>query len=306
MQVISLYITSILIWGTTWIAISFQLGDIATEVSLAYRFAIASTILFIYCWLKKLNLRFNKQQHIRFFGIAMTMFGFNFYLLYSGQHLLNSALAAIAFATLVVMNIINSRLFLNSKVSSQEVLGALLGLVGICVLFWPELNSQNLNSEAIVGLGLCLLGTYVASLSNMLSVSNQRQKLPIVQTNAWAMAYGAATMALLAMVKGSPFVVDLPLTYWLSMGYLSLFGSIIAFGCYLSLLDKIGASKTSYITVITPAFAVVIGAMFEGFVLNNFIVGGICLILLGNIVVLYKRKPKTKVIVSQNPQTNSI
>lgn len=117
MQVLMLYVTAILIWGTTWIAISFQLDDIAPEVSLAYRFGIASALLFMYCWCKRLNLRFNKQQHMRFFGIAITMFGFSFYLLYSGQLLLNSALAAIAFATLVVMNIINSKLFFNAKVS---------------------------------------------------------------------------------------------------------------------------------------------------------------------------------------------
>ena len=157
MQVLMLYITSVLIWGTTWIAISFQLDDIAPEVSLAYRFGIASTLLFVYCWLKKLNLSFNKQQHIRLFGIAISMFGFNFYLLYSGQHLLNSALAAIAFATLVVMNIINSKLFFNTPVSAREYVGSGLGLVGICILFWPEISAQNLNSDGLIGLGLCFI-----------------------------------------------------------------------------------------------------------------------------------------------------
>lgn len=302
MHVLMLYVTAVLIWGTTWIAISFQLDDIAPEVSLAYRFGIASALLFMYCWFKKLNLSFSKQQHIRFFGIAVSMFGFNFYLLYSGQHLLNSALAAIAFATLVVMNIINSKLIFNAKVSFQEYLGSTIGLVGICILFWPEIASQNLNSEGLIGLSLCLLGTLVASLSNMLSVSNQRLKLPIIQTNAWAMGYGAATMAMLAVFKGTEFRVDLPLDYWLSMGYLSLFGSVVVFGCYLSLLGKIGASKTSYITVITPAIAVLIGSFVEDFMWDIYTICGICLILVGNIVVLYKSKPAAKVSVSQSPQ----
>ena len=124
----------------------------------------------------------------------------------------------------------------------------------------------------------------------MLSISNQRLKLPIIQTNAWAMGYGALTMALLGLVKGTEFRLDLPLDYWLSMGYLSLFGSVIVFGCYLTLLGKIGASKTSYITIITPAIAVVIGSFVEGIEWSIYTICGISLILLGNIVVLYKFK----------------
>lgn len=171
-------------------------------------------------------------------------------------------------------------------------------------MFWPQIATQNLNSEGIIGLGLCLLGTYVASVGNMLSMSNHRQQLPVIQTNAWAMGYGATSMALLAIVKGTPFRFDLPVDYWLSMGYLSIFGSVIVFGCYLSLLGKIGASKTSYITVITPAIAVIIGSIVEGFAWNSYTLFGISFILLGNIVVLCKIKPAAKIHVNQSPQPN--
>ena len=291
MQVMMLYITAILIWGTTWIAISFQLDDIAPEVSLAYRFTIASALLFIFCKLRKLNLSYNKQQHMRMFGLGISMFGVNFYLLYSGQHLLNSALAAIAFATLVVMNIINSKLFFNTPVSSREYFGSGLGLTGICILFWPEISVQNLNSEGLIGLGLCLLGTFVASLSNMLSISNHRHQLPIIQTNAYAMGYGAISMALLGIVKGTEFRVDMPIDYWLAMAYLAVFGSVIVFGCYLTLLGKIGANKTAYITIVTPAIAVGISSVVEGFTWTIYTFCGISLILFGNVIVLLKVKP---------------
>lgn len=299
MNVIVLYCVAVLIWGTTWIAISFQLGDVPPEVSLTYRFGLASIMLFAICKIAKLDLRFSVNQHIRLFGIAISMFGFNFYLLYQGQQGLNSAMAAIAFATLVVMNIINSRLFLGTKITAKAWFGAALGLAGISTLFWPQVATVEINYHSLYALGLCLAGTYIASLSNILSISNQQQKMAVLPSNAWAMGYGALSMAALALFNGNEFVTDLPLDYWLATGYLALFGSVIVFGCYLSLLGKIGAEKTSYITVITPAIAVLISSIFEDFSWTTYTVSGLLLILLGNIIVLRKSKPKkTEPVVS--------
>ncbi|NQZ07637.1 MAG: DMT family transporter [Algicola sp.] len=292
MNVFVLYCTAVLIWGTTWIAISFQLGDVHPEVSLAYRFGLASIMLFGYCWVTRLNLKFSFSQHVRLFGIAISMFGFNYYLLYNGQQHLDSAMAAIAFSTLMVMNIVNGRIFLGTAISPREYGGAGLGLLGICTLFWPQLTGLTFNTDSLFGLGLCLAGTFIASLSNMLSVSNQKQKMPIVQSNAWAMGYGASTMALLAVFNDHPFPIDLPVNYWLAMGYLALFGSVIVFGIYLHLLGKIGANKTSYITIITPAVAVVISSIFEDFTFTTYTVSGLLLILAGNVTVLLKSKVK--------------
>lgn len=292
MNIFLLYFTAVFIWGTTWLAISFQLGDVAPEVSLAYRFGIAAILLFAYCLIRKLNLRFNLSEHLRFLGLALTMFGFNFYLLYSGQAFLNSAFAAIAFATLIVMNIINSKVIFGTKISQKEYLGAALGLLGIGTLFWPQLNAQEFNNEAVYGLILCLTGTFVASLGSMLSESNKKTNLPIIQINAFSMGYGATIMAVLALINGNSFIIDVPQSYWLSMGYLSVFGSVIVFGCYLTLIGKIGASKTAYITIITPAIAVVLSSLFEDFVWTYYTITGISLILVGNVIVLRKEKPK--------------
>jgi drug/metabolite transporter (DMT)-like permease len=131
----------VLIWGSTWIAITFQLGDIAPEVSIVYRFALASLMLFIYCKVKGLSLKFNLSQHLRIFLMASLIFCFNYYLLYIGQQHLNSAMAAIAFSTLMIMIIINTRDFFASSISAKIYLGGALGLSGICTLFWPPLSA---------------------------------------------------------------------------------------------------------------------------------------------------------------------
>lgn len=288
MNIILLYSAAVIIWGTTWIAISFQLGDVAPEVSLAYRFGLASIMMFAICKVAKQDLRFNLEQHLRLFGIAISMFGFNFYLLYQGQQHLNSAMAAVTFATLVVMNMINSRVLFGTKMSGKDWFGAILGLVGLSTLFWPQIVGTEFNYQSLVGMALCLGGTFIASMSNMLSISNQKQQMAILPSNAWAMGYGALTMAALAVFNGNPFVIDLPMDYWLATGYLSLFGSVIVFACYLSLLGKIGAYKTSYITVLTPAIAVVISSIFEDFSWSSYTVVGLALILFGNVICLSK------------------
>ncbi len=288
MQVILLYSAAVLIWGTTWIAISFQLHDVAPAVSLVYRFGLASVLLFAICKVAGYKLKFNANEHLRLFGIGLTMFSFNFYLLYQGQQHLNSALAAITFATLVVMNMLNARWIYKTAITFKDWLGAGLGLVGICTLFWPQIAGVDVDMQTLVALALCLCGTFIASMSNMLSISNQKKQMPVLPSNAWAMAYGTLTMVSIALVNGDEFVTDLPLDYWLATGYLALFGSVIVFACYLSLLSKIGAYKTSYITVLTPAIAVVISSIFEDFSWTSYTVSGLLLILLGNVVCLTK------------------
>jgi drug/metabolite transporter (DMT)-like permease len=78
--------------------------------------------------------------------------------------------------------------------------------------------------------------------------------------------------------------------YISSLLYLSLFGSVIAFGCYLTLLNNIGAHKASYSTIMFPAVAVVISTFVEGFVWDSYTFVGLSLMLLGNLLVLAKTK----------------
>jgi drug/metabolite transporter (DMT)-like permease len=131
----------------------------------------------------------------------------------------------------------------------------------------------------------------IASFGNMMSISNQRVNLPIEQGNAWGMAYGALIMAVVAVAQGHSFVIDPRPSYWYSMIYLSLFGSVIAFGCYMSLLGKIGAHKTSYSIILFPAVDVVISTIVEGFSWSVYTFCGLGLIVMGNIIVLSKQKP---------------
>jgi len=285
-----LYALTVVIWGTTWIAINYQLGTVAPEVSVVYRFALASLILFAFAKFKKLPLHFNLHYHRNFIALGVTLFGVNYFLLYNAQQHINSALAATAFSTLMIFNIINAKFWYKTPIGKQVYLGASLGLVGIITLFWPQITSVEYGQATLLGLGLCLVGTLSASMGNMVSIKNQQSKLPVLQTNAWAMMYGTIFMSIVALLRGDQFTFDFSPAYITSLVYLSLFGSVIAFGCYLTLMTRIGAHKTSYANILIPAVAVVISTFVENFHWSIFTLVGFSSILLGNLVILSKPK----------------
>jgi drug/metabolite transporter (DMT)-like permease len=286
-----LYALTVLIWGSTWIAIHFQLGVVAPEVSIFYRFALAAIILFGFCLVKRAPLAMSLSQHGQLFLFGLCLFGINYYLLYYAQQLINSALSAIAFSALMVFNTVNARIWYKTQITSQVYIGGALGMLGIITLFWPQLSDVELGQQTLLGLGLCLVGTLSASMGNMLSIKNQRTQIPVMQANTWGMFYGALLMGGLALIQGKTFNVDISMSYISSLIFLSLFGSVIAFGCYLTLMNRIGAHKTSYANIMFPAVAVLISTLVEGFQWSWYTVFGFSAILLGNLVVLWKKTP---------------
>lgn len=283
-----LYVITVIIWGSTWIAINYQLGEVAAEVSIVYRFGLAALCMFAYCRYKKLPLTFAIKQHLQLFAFGLTLFGFNYYLLYSAQAHINSALTSIAFSTLMMVNILNARIWFKTHISSQVYYGGALGLLGIVTLFWPQISSVHFGDSTLLGLGFCLIGVMFASTGNMISIKNQHDKIPVLPATAWGMMYGCIFMFLVALSQGQNFNFSFTFEYISSLLYLSIFGSVIAFGSYLTLLARIGAHKASYATIMFPAVAVVISSFVEGFIWDSYTFIGLSLMLAGNLVVLAK------------------
>jgi drug/metabolite transporter (DMT)-like permease len=194
------------------------------------------------------------------------------------------------------MNIVNSALFLGQAIKARVVGGAMFGISGIAAIFWSELTSLENDSLAWQGLWMCLGATYLASIGNILSARNQQRHLPVVQTNAWGMTYGATIMGIYALYTGVPFDYDPAMSYSLSLIYLSVFGSIFAFGSYLTLIGRIGADKTAYAAVLFPVIALSISTLFEDYQWTLIAIFGLALVLFGNYLVL--KKPARPVVTA--------
>ncbi len=294
-----LYLVTVLVWGSTWIAITFQLGTVAPEVSIFYRYLLAAGLLFSWCRYRGLKLQFSLKAHGNFLMLGVLLFSLNYITAYYALQYITSALTAIAFSMMVWMNIINARIFFGTRAGWRVIGGSVLGVVGIAVLFLPQVEQFSFSDMTLYGAGLAVLGAFLASLGNMVSQASQKEGLPIVQSNAWGMLYGAILTAAVALWQGREFNFDASPDYVISLLYLTVFGSIIAFGSYLTLLGRIGAHKAGYAMVMFPLVAVLVSVLFEGLELSSSIVAGMLLVLSGNVFILRGRKPAENKVVGR-------
>jgi drug/metabolite transporter (DMT)-like permease len=287
---LGLYLASVVIWGSTWIAITFQLGRVPAAVSVAYRFALASLVLLLWARLRRLSLRFSGRDHLAMAAQGLLLFGANYVCVYLAEGELPSGLVAVIFSLMAFLNIFGARLFLDAPVRRGTLVGAVLGVGGVALVFLPELHGPSGKGRATVGLAFALAATVSASLGNIVSARNQRRGLPVVQLNAYGMLYGALFVGAFAVATGQPFRFDPSPAYLLSLLYLAVFGSVIAFGAYLTLLGRVGADRAGYTSVAIPMVALLVSTAFEGLRWHAYMVVGMALCVAGNVLVLARRR----------------
>jgi drug/metabolite transporter (DMT)-like permease len=286
-----LYAACVLIWGSTWIAITFQLGRVPPAVSVAYRFGLAATILLAYCAAKGLPMRFSQQSHAWIALQGFFMFGANYVLVYLSETSISSGLTAVLFSSIVFWNLIGMRIFHGAKVRAIALAGAVLGVTGVALVFWPELGAFKADGVGLRGVGYGLAATLSASFGNMVATRNHRHGLPVMPQNAFGMLYGTLFVVAFIVLTGQPFTFEPTLSYVSSLIYLALFGSVLAFTAYLTLLGRIGADRAGYTAVAIPVVALLLSALFEGFHWTIETSLGVLLCVLGNVLVLKKGKP---------------
>jgi len=288
MKKIILFSIPTLIWGSTWLVITFQLGVVDPIVSVFYRFLLAAIILFVYCSFMKMNLKYSPKQHLFMAIQGAFLFGINYWLVYEAEVHLKSGLVAVIFSTIIFLNIFNGLILLKSKIRLNVLVSALIGFAGIILVFKDHLLEFNFSSDKSSSLILAFLSVIIASLGNITSAYNQRNKLPVVQTNAYGMLYGSLLMLILVFIIGTPISFDVSFKYISSLIYLAVFGSIIAFWSYLTLLGKIGPDKSAYVMLVFPIISLLLSTMFEEYTWSLFALLGVALITTGNFLMLKK------------------
>ncbi|MFW2035971.1 DMT family transporter [Acinetobacter junii] len=285
-----LYALVVVIWGTTWIAITLQQqSEISTTVAVFWRFFISAIVLFAFVVMSRKLQKLATHDHLFCMLQACCIFGFNFVCFYSAVQYISSGLEAVIFSMAVIFNTINAKVFFAQQISSRFYPAALFGLFGIIALFWHDVMGTTLNSNTLIGIGLCILGTYGFSLGNMISTRHQKQGLDIFTTNAYAMLYGSLLMALISWFKHDNFFPSMSGSSVSALLYLAIFGSVIGFTAYFYLVGRIGAGKAAYSTLLFPLVALVISTIWEGYHWQMNAVIGVILILCGNAIFFVKR-----------------
>lgn len=280
-----------LIWGTTWYAITLQLGVVDPSASVAYRFAIAAACLFLFCWLRKEPIALTKPQHIAVFGQGLLTFSIQYSMVYEAEQHIASAVVAVIFAGLAFANLVLFRVLLGQKADWRAWLGAGLGVLGVGAMFIAELRRAGGGEEAMVGLIVAVVAMIIAASGNLAAWKAQKEGAPVLSSVAWAMAYGSGLVFLYGLVTGVPFTFEMTASYIGSLLYLSIFGSVIAFALYFMLARAKGYALASYISAITPPIALGMSVIFEDARFGWEAVLGIALVLGGQILLI--RAPKT-------------
>ncbi len=284
-----LYALTVLLWGTSWLAIKFQLGPVAPEVSVVYRFWIAAALMLAWCLASRRPMRFPAADHGFMALQGVCLFSTNYLFIYLGSQYLTTGLVAVAFSTIVVMNILGSMVLFRAPLHAGVVAGAVCGLGGIVLVFWPEVSAFDASRQGTLGLILSLAGTAFASCGMLTSAWNQRRRgLPVMQTNAYGMLYGGLFVTGLTLWRGGGqvFTFDVSAPYILSLLYLSVFATVVGFWSYLTLIGRIGADRAAYATVLFPIVALALSTWFEDFRWTPLALLGVGAVLIGNALIL--------------------
>ena len=280
-----LYITTTLIWGSTWLGIKLQLTQVPPILSVGYRFCLASAILLLYCIMTNKTLLFSRRDHTFMAVQGFSLFGLGYIMSYLATSYLTSGLVAVIFSTILMWNILNLRLFMGQPVAWRAFTGGVLGLVGICIVFWHDLSAFTA-TRGFIGLIIALVGAYLASIGNVVGSRNAKSGVPVTQANVYGMAYGALLCIAIHFGFGGQLTMDWTFGYLGPMLYLTVFGSVVAFGCYMLLIGRIGADHAAYVMLLMPVVALILSTFFEEYQWTVSAVFGVIIVLVGNLVIL--------------------
>ena len=289
MSNLQLFVAAVTIWGSTWLAITFQLGKVAPEASVFYRFLLASLILFGYCLARRLPLRYSQREHLWIALFGLLMFSVSYIFVYYAEEHVVSGLVAVGYSASPMLGLIGMRVFFGTPMTRLLVIGSILGMVGIALVFWPEFAKLQGDRDTALGALYTIVAVLVSALGAVVAQRNNNAYLPLWQTMAWGMLYGALFALVVTLAVGKRLDFEPTVPYVLSLLYLAVLGSVLAFGAYLTLLKRVGAARAGYIGVMVPIVALVISALFEKFQWHALTWLGIAVSVAGNVIVLRRK-----------------
>jgi len=279
-----------LAWGTTWFAITLQLGVVDPVVSITYRFALAAALLFAWGALRRESLMLNRAQHLAAFGVGLFTFAIDYSFVYWAEERVTSAVVAVVFAAMAFVNLAVFRVAFGQRAPLMAWAAAGLGVIGVGLLSWEEIVGANMSQRALAGIGLTLAGVFAAAIGNVYARRGELAGAGVIASTGWAMGYGAALLAIFAVATGKTWAFEFTAPYILSLLHLSVVGSVIAFALYYGLARRRGYATASYISALTPPLAMFVSAMLEDKSWGLFALGGVVLVLMGQVLLLRSKR----------------
>jgi drug/metabolite transporter (DMT)-like permease len=256
---VALYLLLCLIWGSTWLVIKVGYGGLGPFNVAAIRFFLAGIVMAAIAPMMGARWPRRRSEWALIVAVALLMFAGDYGAVYWSEQYIDSGLTAILFATLPLLTLAVAHVYLpGERVTASKLAGTLLAFVGVMALFadharidarqlWPML--------AVIGGALC---------AAMASVASKRYGagLDSAALNAPSMLIGAVVLAGVSLATGDGFALPPDSATWGAVLYLALAGSVLAFLVYFSMLKTWSVMSLSFISVFTPAIALILGFIF--------------------------------------------
>ncbi|NNC01018.1 DMT family transporter, partial [Corallococcus exiguus] len=143
-----LYAATAFLWGVSWIGIRAQLGIVTPEMSVLWRFMLAAAVMWGWLRVAGLPTRFSRADHVRFAGLGLCLFSFNFICFYYGGLTVPSGLLAVVFSLASIFNLILGAVLFRQRIEPRVALGGAVGVLVLGLLFWPEITGAGFNTCA--------------------------------------------------------------------------------------------------------------------------------------------------------------
>ncbi len=286
-----LFLIPVVIWSTTFYAITLQLGSVTTPTyAVGLRFGCAALILFVWLAIRGEPLRLTPKLHVWTAASGICAYGISYVLTYIAEQSIPSGLVAIAFTLMVFLTPALTRIAYGTPITRLTWLGGSLGVVGVMMCFLPDVMNAQVSAAFVWGMAAMVIAALVSSIGAVCSIQLNLSGVPVVTYTAWAMAYGAAATIAYGLLSGQTLHLDTRPFFWAAFTYLTVAGIIVIFLCYLTLLKREGSVRTMYISVLAPVGAVLVSIIWEGLKMQVLTCVGIVAALLGAWITLSGEK----------------
>lgn len=283
-----LFAICVLVWGTTWHAITYQLSSFPAELGVAARFALAGASALVLSRLRGDRLRYALGDHAMLALQGAFMYGWAYVCVYQAERFVPSGLVAVGYSASPLLSGIAATLLFGAPLGRRFIAGGLLGVAGVVLMFWTEIARPASDGRAGLGALFTASAVLLSAIGSLAASRNRKRAIPLVPAMGYGMLYGAAAAAIAAAALGATRVAEVPMapSWWISLVYLALAGSVLTFACFLTLQDRVGVGGAGTVGVMTPLLALVVSLALEGFRPTVLTFAGAALAVGGNALML--------------------
>ncbi len=281
-----LFALCVIVWSTTWHAITYQIAHVTPEIGIALRFALAGAAVLALCVVRREPLRFMRAQHLRLAFQGSFMYGVSYICVYHAERYVPSGLVAVGYSASPLVTGLGAHWFFKTRLTSRFITGGVLGLAGVALIFWPEFGATAGDRGTALGVLFTVSAVILSAVGSLTASRNHLHGLPFWPTLGFGMLYGAGIAAIIAVAVGGRFVAPPVASWWISLFYLALAGSVLTFACFLTLQRRLGPGPTSTVGVMTPLLALIVSMAFENFDPTVLTCAGAALAFFGNFMML--------------------